>query len=1255
MENCDLGLSLNMLEINNSPPIHGPMIKFQSVRECYSIGDIVELQIKSVEHVPSSSEWIGLFPCDAESSDKPLSSEYISKYIHDTDTDTAPIIDLGLMTLLLELDFPVKEDMVDYEVRYITETNVTLGKSDSFRISFVPHDEACCEESENAITLAETNNSFEDEKIAVEAKKSMTDLLVEIERRERAEIALENLSRKLGEQMNVIDAQKEEVMKLTFSHDRELSLKEELILENKELQIQADVISNEFKKTQATLLNYKSECGRLSKELETTDKENSCLKFHIVNSEERLESEEHVLNNKVDQDTDVWNECKTLTHNIELLEEVLQKERYKVQELEEELHSKEQRYELEIVVNKNMILQYKAEVNDLKEEIREIRELENASNATINTTNKTTNTKACETANAEMENCSLKETNNMKEQVESANETSKAHEAGNLDIEDQCTERKNSLKEELMSVIEALEKERSRVKKLEETLHSKGQQFDLEKKNMSVRHEVEINNLKEELESVANANNEVVKAYEMTITEMKVQEVQNTAAKINSLKEELESAANETEQTSNAYEARILDIKDQFTTMTKSLNEELKSVTETLEKERSRVKELEEEFYSKGKQHDSEMEVKRKMIVQYEEKINNLKEELETVTNTSIETTKGYEATITEMKVRECHCTEKINNLKEELESVTNKGIDATKAYEARIWNMESLCKLKKDNMDEELESVAKEAGEKHEKLICKMKKDIKSLEKKLESQNAGELKREYDIDLNRLKDEIESCKCTRKESDKAYEKTIEDLESRVANESSNASRLENDLAIAELRCRESEEDVKFFRQQLLDTEKKLQDGQSLLSKTLEEMNNLKNKLRRSNIDIISRDVTRDKDTFCDMPPPSAACGQNATNIQLNSKSNIECSTNNARDSSSEVNNSKSLPNMDVLTSHNNQNSPDVSEEPRMIPGIVKFNPNNQYKDSEIKNDSSKINAPQPISVIIDGRKVPKKKGRRYSKPINLAFAPLNTVVEMESDNHQQSFSRDVNHLDRSQLEIQYDAIRQHRNSLIRENTYLKNKVSSLVTDLLLMQKNLQDVVIDAEQKLSMLQLIIGNQYALAAMSAQSEIQFYPDNTNSYQMIESPIESEIDGSNYNTDAYPTSYLSQYGVIQSPMKEKPSKQLPMSDPSIKGSPIGNLTCPSPNYLSPLAEEYTPANVNVQHNSPGMHPVQSSTQLHNNSSVDTPNPDVYLDYLFNNHTGNGYSLPFPPPLPLTPSQNDDDLFDVTQQLENIGIRF
>ena len=594
-------------------------------------------------------------------------------------------------------------------------------------------------------------------------------------------------------------------------------------------------------------------------------------------------------------------------------------------------------------------------------------------------------------------------------------------------------------------------------------------------------------------------------------------------------------------------------------------------------------------------------------------------------------------------------------------------------------------------------------------------------------------------ISNDSIQTELKKERVSRKETDKAYERQIEELESRVANESSNASRLENELTASEVRCRETEEDVKFFRQQLLDTEKKLQDGQCLLSKTMEEMNYLKNKVRRTNFDATPH---------TNIAPPTAASTPLLCQQQQNGNGN-----NHLKSSSFEMLGSECMKDVSAFPPMNTTFTVPTNEnrtpcEPKPVPGIVRYPvvSSDSFNDTpDAKQPGSlEISDQQPIPVIIEGRKVPKKKGRRFSKPINLVLPPLHTVNEhSDNDGHHHHHHKATpyvhhdrfnyqdrnqehnvyqdrgNHIDRSNHErfngqdrgTPFDSVRQHRNSLQRENTYLKNKVSALVTDLLLMQKSLSDVVVDSEQKLSMLQLVISNQCALASAAAQSELQFCSENTNSFPLGDSSVKLDIDYSNYNMSSdndtsktsssnnnsaanvtsienlpgnfysseyngnisindnnnqnsmsnnidnfHPSAYLSQYGVIQSPMKEKP--KLPSNNnnnilSTRNTSPMmSNLATPSPNYLSPLAEEYTP----VQRHSDAHSPHLSHSELGNSTS----SADAYLDYACNQQQlqQKEYSSRsfVPSALPPTPAaQNDDELIDVTEQLESIGIRF
>merc|ERR1719494_100959 len=96
---------------------------------------------------------------------------------------------------------------------------------------------------------------------------------------------------------------------------------------------------------------------------------------------------------------------------------------------------------------------------------------------------------------------------------------------------------------------------------------------------------------------------------------------------------------------------------------------------------------------------------------------------------------------------------------------------------------------------------------------------------------------------------ELENCieeeKCNHKDVTDEYDRTTQELESRLANESSRASKLENDIRITENRMQKAEADANYFNSLQKEQTSRLQESESMLSKTREELLNLKN-LRQS-------------------------------------------------------------------------------------------------------------------------------------------------------------------------------------------------------------------------------------------------------------------------------------------------------------------------------------------------------------------------------------------------------------------------
>lgn len=955
-----------------------PFVDFQAIKERYAIGDDIKLCFNAKEYLPTTKDFLGVFPCeDATTTSDANSYGYIPAHV---------IAAGNVLSMTLKLDFATKQDMAPYEVRYITEKNDVLGKSKPFKISLVPYDE---------VEEGTTNEGGE-----ITDVETSGNILEEVSRRVQAEKTVESLAHTLGKQMTYIEGQTKEVLKMKLSCKREKCMKDNLVVENRELDEHLDLMNTELKKTQTSLMSYRGECSRLSQVLETTDRENSCLKFQIVNSEERLDTrtEERISIT----DADAWTECQTLNNNIDLLEEALEGEREKTKLVEEELLLVRAQYAADMEINN------KAREHD-------------------------------------------------------ANENEKV---------------KNSLR---------------------------------------------------------------------SVTELVVDDIEKVCG-------------------------------------------------------------------------DSVVEMEKQCRV----KIEGLKSEVEAMDT--------HEETLCALKLQHDVDTK---DAKKELEAAQQKCVDTEREI------AELKVTMAKDKVDA----------------------SIFELRVKLEEEKRA------------LSEELEA----KKESDKSYEKTIDELESRVVNESTKASRFENDLAIAEMRCKESDEDVKFFRQQLLETEKKLQNGQTMLSKTLEEMNNLKNTMRCSG---------RSNNT----PSP-------VDSGVWRSKSDPSLSTNQSPANSPSCNN---ISDVHASTPHPSTQSTCTANKPsteqQRIPGIINCNqnlhqvspPENSPKvESPVTTDEQQAPSPQPISAVVpDQQRQPQPKkgrGRRFSKPINLAtFTPMSTLSETESEqhhHHQQhqqqqqhiigNFSREVNNLDRPQLENQYDAIRQHRNSLLRENTYLKNKVSSLVTDLVLLQKNLQEVINDAEQKVTLLHLVLGNQY-LAAMTAQNmQNCFSTDPTavaaaSPFPLIE-PNNMNFDNSTDNVCS-PSAFMDDFGVVH----QTPIKNVAVNEPriveisAVKEKPV--LSSCSSNFLSPHAEEYTPCKnrqpivFDDAHSIPSpissVPPPPEATTIPTNCMTDIPPPDVFMNGIVNNtQTPDGYMFPFvPPPFPPTPlATSEESLLDVSQQLVNIGINF
>ena len=286
--------------------------------------------------------------------------------------------------------------------------------------------------------------------------------------------------------------------------------------------------------------------------------------------------------------------------------------------------------------------------------------------------------------------------------------------------------------------------------------------------------------------------------------------------------------------------------------------------------------------------------------------------------------------------------------------------------------------------------------------------------------------------------------------------KTVSDLESRVCNESSNASRLENELMIVENRYKEATDDVKYFRQKFLEAEQKTQKDQLIITKQRNEINTLKSRQHE----------------FQDNKSESvSACPSNET-ICESRRRNPGDVTDFTDDECEGVNRSRSVESII---------RPAYKE--RAEAEVIKIDPEAPQSSSSGSSEHSNENSNylHPITVL-DGENRPKKGRRRYGKPIDLNTIAVNTTKKEEPS---KPFAKDVTTIDREDLERQYYSIRQHRNSLIRENTYLKNRLNAMNQDMVIMNKNLQEAVFAADYKVGMMSAMLSSNQNVAPTEIQ--------------------------------------------------------------------------------------------------------------------------------------------------------------------------
>lgn len=344
--------------------------------------------------------------------------------------------------------------------------------------------------------------------------------------------------------------------------------------------------------------------------------------------------------------------------------------------------------------------------------------------------------------------------------------------------------------------------------------------------------------------------------------------------------------------------------------------------------------------------------------------------------------------------------------------------------------------------------------------------------------------------------------------------KTVSDLESRVCNESSNASRLENELMIVENRYKEATDDVKYFRQKFLEAEQKTQKDQLIITKQRNEINTLKSHQHE----------------FQDNKSESvSACPSNET-ICENRRRNPGDVTDFTDDECEGVNRSRSVESIV---------RPAFKE--RAEPELIKIDPEAPQSSSSGSSEHSNENSNylHPIAVL-DGENRPKKGRRRYGKPIDLNNIAVNITKKEEPS---KPFAKDVTTIDREDLERQYYSIRQHRNSLIRENTYLKNRLSAMNQDMVIMNKNLQEAVFAADYKVGMMSAMLSNNQNVTS----TEIQ---------QITSTPTKPNTTN---------TGSLSPYASEYMPNKQQQQQQIPVPPPIFLPAP------PTPGFFEFIASQ------------------------------------------------------------------------------------
>lgn len=462
-----------------------------------------------------------------------------------------------------------------------------------------------------------------------------------------------------------------------------------------------------------------------------------------------------------------------------------------------------------------------------------------------------------------------------------------------------------------------------------------------------------------------------------------------------------------------------------------------------------------------------------------------------------------------------------VNEMEELRLIATNYKIECAELNKKAKEDDEMLLKLKCQVMDER---------EEFEEEICKIKSsyflEIQALNNKIDAfdlisrTEVDSLKELHKIEVKRLKKEsklktkeIENTvnkliaeknnleiKFQKEVENKIIliselEKSIHNLESRVANEASNAGRLENEIKIAENHTKEAIEDAKIFHQNFIDAEKKLQVSQSLLQKYIKDINKLKNSLESCSDAFLDELVTTEANSAS---KKSSFITINQADKNSQYLSNKAVNDDNLKGYSSSIslhsskNYTEGYENIDNVANYSSS--------------ATDFNSNNRQMLLRELVPLETNDCFQPISVLIDHRRSPIGRHCFNKQGSNLRFS----TYPGEIKDHKSSFSKNISDLNRYALERQYQAIRLHRNSLIRENSFLKNTVENLRQDICVLNQTIENLALDAEMKIGMLQVMLRDQNASSAVFTPESFtaENYTNESNMVQSSLSPFASE---------------------------------------------------------------------------------------------------------------------------------------------------